>query len=279
MLLQRFVTAIALLCVFVGGMYLLPRVYWIAFLAPGLFVASMEWAHLTQWQGRWALLYAAVLLASFLALLGGGAAFADGGGLRGGLPLTAGYGAAAIFWLAVVPPWLALGWRTRHPALLAIAGWLVLVPTWLVFAQMQAHPEQSLFILGVVWIADTAAFLVGRQVGRHRLAPAISPGKTWEGVAGAGVAVAVYYAVACAIGWPSEASWNVVEGAIVVAVAAVMSMEGDLFESWMKRQAGVKDSGALLPGHGGLLDRIDGLTASVPVAALLLHVLPARMAG
>jgi phosphatidate cytidylyltransferase len=278
MLVQRLLTAVVLLCVFVGAMHLLPRAYWIAFLVPGLVLASLEWARLAHWKATPAWLFVMVTLVSFLAIVGAAAPVA-GGGLSAQTPLTLVYGAAAVFWLAVVPLWLASSWRTRNRGVLALAGWLVLVPTCLAFAELQVHPQQFLFILGVVWIADTAAYLVGRRFGRHRLAPAISPGKTWEGVAGAGVAVAVYYAVACAAGWPREAAWGVAGGAVVVAFTAVMSMEGDLFESWMKRQAGVKDSGALLPGHGGLLDRIDGLTAGVPVAALLVHALPFAMAG
>jgi phosphatidate cytidylyltransferase len=91
--------------------------------------------------------------------------------------------------------------------------------------------------------------------------------------------VAVYYALAWAAGFPQNVAWNVAGGSVVVVMVAVMSIEGDLFESWMKRQAGVKDSGTLLPGHGGLLDRIDGLTASVPAVVLLMQVLPATMSA
>lgn len=278
MFVQRFLTAIALLCVFVGAMHLFPRAWWSAFLVPGLFLASLEWARLARRERGQAMLFAMVTLASFLALLAG-VEPAVGAWPRVGLPLTLTYAAAGVFWLAAVPIWLLAGWRTRHPVVLAVAGWLVLVPTWLAFVELQAAPARFLFILGVVWIADTAAYLVGRRFGRRRLAPAISPGKTWEGVAGAGGAVAVYYALACMAGFPHNAPWNVTGGAIVVALVAVMSIEGDLFESWMKRQAGVKDSGTLLPGHGGLLDRIDGLTASIPAVALLLHALPAMMRG
>jgi len=275
---QRLLTAVALLSVFIGAMYVLPRVWWSAFLVPGLIVASMEWARLARCGRGQGVLFAAMTLASFLALL-----CAAELGARDwpsvNLPATLTYLAATVFWLAIVPIWLAAGWRTRHPVVLGVAGWLVLVPTWLALVEMQAAPSQSLFVLGVVWIADTAAYLVGRRFGRHRLAPTISPGKTWEGVAGAGLAVAVYYALAWAAGFPQNVAWNVAGGSVVVVMVAVMSIEGDLFESWMKRQAGVKDSGTLLPGHGGLLDRIDGLTASVPAVVLLMQVLPATMSA
>jgi phosphatidate cytidylyltransferase len=278
MLVQRLLTAIALLCLFVGAMFVLPRAGWIAFLVPGLAVAGMEWARLAQWSRRQALLFTAVTLASFLGVLGAAATAGSAQSPSDVLMISA-YVAAALFWLAAVPFWLGRGWRSRNPAILVLTGWLVLVPTWLAFVDMHASPQQFLFVAGVVWTADTAAYLVGRRFGHHRLVPTISPGKTWEGVAGAAAAVAVYYAVALVAGWPREAAWNAAGGAVVVACTAVMSVEGDLFESWMKRQAGVKDSGALLPGHGGLLDRIDGLTAGVPVAALLMHSLPAVLAA
>jgi phosphatidate cytidylyltransferase len=163
--------------------------------------------------------------------------------------------------------------------LVGVAGWLVLVPMWVALVEMQANPPQLLFVMAVVWIADTAAYLVGRGIGRRRLAPTISPGKTWEGVAGAGVAVAVYYALAYSAGIPEGSFWRTAGGLFIVAVVAVTSVEGDLFESWMKRQAGVKDSGSSLPGHGGLLDRIDGLTASIPLAALMINALSAASSG
>ena len=125
-----------------------------------------------------------------------------------------------------------------------------------------------LLVLSIVWLADTAAYAAGRRWGRHKLAPVISPGKSWEGVAGAALAVAVYYAVlwfAAPAGWDG---WRGVFGALVFMGVFVLSIVGDLFESLMKRQAGVKDSGQMLPGHGGMLDRIDSLLAALPALAL-----------
>jgi phosphatidate cytidylyltransferase len=125
-----------------------------------------------------------------------------------------------------------------------------------------------LALLGIVWIADSAAYFAGRGFGRRKLAPEISPGKTWEGVIGAGIAVAVYYALLRFAFAPATAWLGGAAGILLCGAITVMSIEGDLFESWMKRQAAMKDSGSLLPGHGGVLDRIDGLTASMPLAAL-----------
>ena len=127
------------------------------------------------------------------------------------------------------------------------------------------RPTEVLLVLGLVSIADTAAYFAGRAWGRHKLAPAISPGKTWEGAA-AGLAAGLAYAIICAALF-HEAAWAPYLGA--AALLVVMSIFGDLFESAAKRQAAVKDSGSLLPGHGGVLDRIDSATASLPLAALL----------
>jgi phosphatidate cytidylyltransferase len=117
-----------------------------------------------------------------------------------------------------------------------------------------------------VWTADIAAYFAGHAFGRHKLAPLISPGKTWEGVIGALAAVALYWSV---ITWfVPDFAGQLPAGLLWAAVLTAVSIQGDLFESWMKRLAGVKDSGSLLPGHGGLLDRIDALTSTLPLAAL-----------
>jgi phosphatidate cytidylyltransferase len=120
-------------------------------------------------------------------------------------------------------------------------------------------------VMAVVWIADTAAYFSGRHFGRHKLAPAISPGKTWEGVAGALVALALYAGAASLLaGMPLLGLLLMVSGLLYVSVL------GDLFESWIKRVSGMKDSGSTLPGHGGVLDRIDALTSTLPIATGML---------
>jgi phosphatidate cytidylyltransferase len=122
-------------------------------------------------------------------------------------------------------------------------------------------------VLILVWLADTAAYFVGSRWGRHKLAPGISPGKTWEGAAG-GIAGALVYATGVAL----VRNEPLASYLVVAALLAALSIIGDLFESAAKRQAEVKDSGTLLPGHGGIMDRIDSATATLPVAALLLSL-------
>lgn len=175
---------------------------------------------------------------------------------------------AAVFWVLVAPLWLTNRWRGDAYFIRALTGSLVLLPTW---AAMVALRERSpwllLGVMALVWIADSAAYYAGRRFGRRKLAPAISPGKSWEGVAGAGIALVLYAsAISAAIVGLR------IPGALLLAAALLyFSIIGDLFESWMKRLAGVKDSGTILPGHGGVLDRIDALTAALPIAAGILH--------
>ena len=183
-------------------------------------------------------------------------------------------GLAAAFWALAVPFWLARGFDTCPKSLLPAVGLVVLVPAGLAMATLGALPV--LMVLGLVWIADTAAYLTGRAFGRRKLAPAISPGKTWEGVAGALVA-SIIYAIIWAQFDPGLAA--LVRGAAWLPYLAgavllcAVSVAGDLFESAAKRRAGVKDSGRLLPGHGGVLDRIDSATATLPVALLLMQAM------
>jgi phosphatidate cytidylyltransferase len=177
---------------------------------------------------------------------------------------------SALFWLFAAPAWLWRGMQPGHAGLLTAAGFIVLIPAAL--AMMTLPPHAVLLVLVLVWVADTAAYFVGSRFGRHKLAPSISPGKTWEGAAGA-LAGTLVYAIICVALVPQLKS-GIAGGAWAAYLAAaaglcVASILGDLFESAAKRQAGVKDSGTLLPGHGGILDRIDSATSTLPLAALL----------
>ncbi|RMG29208.1 MAG: phosphatidate cytidylyltransferase [Gammaproteobacteria bacterium] len=176
---------------------------------------------------------------------------------------------AALWWLASLAWILSPGWSGgRNPLLKFAAAFIALGPPWLGLVALQGRaghgPELALFLLVLVWTADSSAYFTGRWLGRRRLAPAVSPGKTWEGVVGglAGAA-AVSMVGAWHFGWRDE-RW--IQFVSVGVTAAALSVVGDLFVSLLKRQQHLKDTSHLLPGHGGILDRIDSLLAAVPWA-------------
>jgi phosphatidate cytidylyltransferase len=183
-------------------------------------------------------------------------------------------GAATLFWLLPAPAWLAAGGRVESKFVLAVIGALVLIATWMAVVQIQARsPGLLLALMAIVWIADTAAYFSGRAFGKRKLAPTISPGKTWEGVYGALLATGLY---ALALLWLAPEGYARASSLAALAIwlalvlgLTALSIVGDLFESQLKRQRGVKDSGRILPGHGGILDRIDALLAAMPAAALV----------
>jgi phosphatidate cytidylyltransferase len=188
-------------------------------------------------------------------------------------------GAATLFWVAIAPAWLYFGWRIPSKIASTFIGALVLIATWVSAVQLQSRsPALLLALMAIVWVADTAAYFAGRRFGKRRLAPSISPGKTWEGVYGALIAVAIYAIALLPFSTRAGYSGPMLPAAatvwiVLVLVLAGVSIVGDLFESQLKRQRGVKDSGKLLPGHGGILDRIDALMAALPPAALVAHYL------
>ena len=168
---------------------------------------------------------------------------------------------AALAWWVFALLWIALAPGKVNRVTAAVAGVFVLVPVWLALVRLHAHgPQLLLFLLLLVVAADVGAYFAGRAFGKHKLAPKVSPGKTWEGVGG-GLAAAALLAAA-GVWWFNMNAVPFMALCIVVAVASVV---GDLTESMFKRHAGLKDSGSLLPGHGGVLDRVDSVTAAAPV--------------
>jgi phosphatidate cytidylyltransferase len=237
-----------------AALFFLPRAGLAALAALLVALGAHEWARLCRLGSVASAVYAAALLVVFAA-----AYVLDERVARGALL------AASLFWVVIAPAWLSRGVGAQQRIALAASGLLVLVPSALALVLLRA--EQVVQVLVLVWIADSAAYFVGRRWGRRPLAPSISPGKTWEGAWG-GIAGAAAYAM---IGATFLTGIARLPAYLVIAVVlAAISIVGDLFESAAKRQAEVKDSGTLLPGHGGILDRIDSATAALPVAALLL---------
>ena len=188
-------------------------------------------------------------------------------------------GLAVLWWALVLVGLLAYrpGWskHTLGRWSLRLSSFLTLVPAGLAIVWLHClNPLLVFYLVALVAVADTAAFFVGRRFGRTKLAPGISPGKSREGLLGALIAVSVFSAAA-AWAW-ALAPLDAVAWLLLSLVVAMVSVVGDLHESILKREAGVKDSGTLLPGHGGMLDRMDSMTAAAPIflAGLLWTALP-----
>ncbi|MHB9100580.1 MAG: phosphatidate cytidylyltransferase [Sulfuricella sp.] len=259
MLKVRVLTVLFLLPLFLAALFFLPETGWALLMLGVVLTGAREWSKISAFSGFQGWVY--VLLTLFIGL-----ALLPESSRASNFML---YGTAFLFWALLVPLWLRNQWRTRQWPLMALIGWIVLIPAWLALVELRTFgPGLLLGLLAVVWVADTAAYFAGRKFGRHKLAPAISPGKTWEGVAGAFLAVTLY-GLAWGM-WDGSAvlfSSGLWRGVLLLWLLTLFGILGDLFESWMKRVAGLKDSGRILPGHGGVLDRIDALTAAMPLAA------------
>ena len=196
------------------------------------------------------------------------------------------FGLASGIWLLRFVPSLATGLPPIEGIRSTLLGMLYAITIISCFAAIVILFQHSamylLSVLALVWIADIGAYFSGKAFGKRKLAPTISPGKSWEGAIGGGIAVLVLSILVILFGSPwladtfvvklqASLGWVATIGILVVITAA--SVVGDLFESQLKRRAGVKDSGNLLPGHGGVLDRIDALIPVLPLAALIHSVL------
>ncbi len=262
------------------ALVLIPGVLWLVWLAPpellsaafaGIVVlGAWEWTflmNLTSHRGR--LVYTLTIL---LVVLGGWLWLRSGGSA---IPVLV----MGVLWWVVAMVWLITFVRNpgrRRPPLpvFALIGAVILVAFW--FAIVATHdkggfgPYWVTMLLFLVWGSDTGGYFAGRAWGRHKLAPRVSPGKTWEGVIGSmvlGVLLGgVYYACGWALGFSAGIRPMAFLGLALITIG--IAIVGDLFESMLKRQRGIKDSGGLLPGHGGVLDRIDGLLAAAPILAL-----------
>ncbi len=263
MLKTRILTSVALITSLLVALFLLPNLYWALLMLAVISIGAWEWAALAKFSSLIQNGYVLVTIASGLAIT-----FAADIGLPDLQARSMFYGilAAALFWVLFAPIFLISRYQIKNSLVLAALGWLILLPTWLALVSLREFsPFLLLAVMATVWIADSAAYFTGKRYGRRKLAQDISPGKTWEGVWGAWLAVGIYGLWLCLFFgfnyWIIIGLWGI----------AVVSVMGDLFKSLIKRQAGVKDSGNLLPGHGGVLDRIDGLTSSLPLVVFFIY--------
>ncbi len=263
---KRALTALVLIPLSIAVVLLAPTPYFALTCAIMIMLGAWEWGALAGLgrAARW--LYAVLSGAIMYGLYQHGI----------GTDLGTGVLVAAVLWWIIALLWVIRyqlgrgGARLRTSVSKVMVGWFILIPAWVALVAIHADatpgPPLVIILLCLVWAADTGAYFAGRQWGSLKLASRVSPGKSWEGVGGAALAAGL-------VGWGSGAWLGYHDGALVRFVLLCLatmgvSVLGDLTESLFKRGAGVKDSGAMLPGHGGLLDRVDSLTAAAPLFAL-----------
>jgi phosphatidate cytidylyltransferase len=265
---QRVITGLLLGLAVLGLLLFLPPVAFQAFAGLALLIGAWEWTRLAGLGNPGLRLGYVVLIAALMALL-----YLHEGSQRRVVLL-----AACLWWVFafyLIRRYPAVGDHWRNPVLLGAVGLLVLLPGWTALLHLGATPWQNhavLVLLLLVAAADIGAYFAGRAFGSHKLAPNVSPNKTWEGLVG-GVLLCCVLALAVWFWWLPAGEGGLLPALRVLASAlslAVFSVVGDLFESMIKRQAGIKDSGSILPGHGGVLDRLDSVTAGLPLYALAL---------
>lgn len=268
MLKTRIITALVLAPLVIGGIFFLPPMGFALFTAAIIILGAWEWANMSGLEQQPARIgYAAAVAIILYSLVD--------------------VSAVAVLWLALLW-WVVCFLLVRsYPAgserwgsvpVRALMGLLVLVPAWVGLNHLRAGGFQFgdtnnnllviLYVFCIVWVADIGAYFAGRAFGKAKLAPRVSPGKSWAGVWGGLAAVGVFALVASTL-----VSASAAEAALLVVaslVTGLVSVLGDLLESMLKRFRGIKDSSRLLPGHGGIMDRIDSLTAAAPVFALII---------
>nr|WP_245000499.1 phosphatidate cytidylyltransferase [Marinobacter daepoensis] len=273
----RIITALILAPIAIGGIFFLPPMGFALFTGAIITLGAWEWANMSGIEhqaGR-------VAYAAALALL---------------LFVLKGVPALAVLWMAVAW-WLVCFWLVKqYPGgsdrwgpvpVRALMGVMVLIPAWVGLNHLRNGGFQFgdvdnsllviLYIFLVVWVADIGAYFAGRAFGKAKLAPRVSPGKSWAGVWGGLVAVALLAMVASV--WADAGMAEAFLLVIASLATGFVSVLGDLLESMLKRFRGIKDSSQLLPGHGGIMDRIDSLTAAIPVFALMITLLGWLTAG
>lgn len=263
MLKQRVLTALWLLPLALLGFFYLDGALFALFIGAVITLGAWEWAALAGVKAQDVRIAYAALVAVFMSLLY----------LLPSLAMPVIYIAVAwwviAIWMVLTFPKSTSCWGGRIGSL--VIGLLILLPAWQGLQLLKQMPQANWLILAVmlmVWMADIGAYFVGKAIGKRKLAPQVSPGKSWEGAIG-GLVVSVVVVILYSY-WRELQITNL---PIMIAGAAIIvafSVIGDLTESMFKRHSGIKDSSNLLPGHGGILDRIDSLTSAVPVFVLLL---------
>ena len=275
MIKQRIITALILAPIMIIGIFFLPLKQFAFFIAAIATIGAWEWANIAGYQRKWGRIFYAFIVFACM--------YATARWLRVNEEHV-------IYFLGVGTAWWVVAfalvknypggtdlWHARY--IRGFLGLCVLIPMWVGFMQLKQMPHSSILIIYVmliVWGADTGAYFSGKKWGRSKLAPQVSPGKSWAGFWGGLVTTCV---IGCLFAL-SIHEWlrplspeDLAKLAVITVLTMVISVLGDLVESMMKRYRGIKDSSDLLPGHGGVLDRIDSMAAAVPIFAFCMLVL------
>ena len=259
MLKQRLATSLVLLTSFILALFFFSAFYWSMLVLVVMMLAAVEWSRLVNLRPN-----LKKILIIFTIMFGAFQLPTTG---MHGFDLLSGYVKfwevllGAVFWLIIAPIWLLRRYQCKSSIIMMLLGCVILLSSGQALILLRnISPWIALYVLVTTWLSDTAAYFSGKYFGKHKLAPEISPGKTWEGVLGAYVAVSCYAVILLCFGY---SLWILV----VIWALTLLGIVGDLFESLLKRQTGIKNSGEILPGHGGVLDRIDSLVATLPVAS------------
>lgn len=262
---QRIITALILLPIMLGMLFWANGGIWAAFAGLIALLALWEYSRLMLFTGKQQVGYIGATAAFMLM------AYCE----QWALPPFV-WAVVLAFWLLLMPAWLAFKWQLQGAGTRTLLlGWLMMMPFWYGLLILRPDDESVMPLLSlmcVVWLADSGAYFVGRKWGKHKLAPTLSPKKSWEGALGGLVLVWIYASVARGMGWFGfESGW--LATMFAMTVLTFVSIGGDLLESWFKRVANIKDSSNLLPGHGGVFDRVDSMIALIGVAAAVLVLL------
>ncbi|MBM7423256.1 phosphatidate cytidylyltransferase [Spongiibacter marinus] len=270
MLKQRIITAVVIVAALLAAMAFLSAGQLSLLFAGIVLVAAWEWADLSDLRPQVArlayVLAIGALIASVYALMGDVASWSTAA-LQELFVAACVWWAVALLWVKGYPVSAGL-WGSRPVRI--VMGVAVLLPTWLALSYLRNLPNGAwllLMLVALVAIADIGAYFFGRRFGKAKLAPAVSPGKSWAGFWG-GLACSVSFMAALWYFWPGGMPVSLPAMLVLAAITSLASVLGDLLESMVKRHRGIKDSSQLLPGHGGVMDRVDSLTAASPVFAL-----------
>jgi phosphatidate cytidylyltransferase len=267
-LLARVFTSIVLIGSLLVGIFMLPQWLWGLTLIFPIVIVALEYSRLFDWNQKlrvgFVLTVVSLCLTPFL--------ISDQFNQLVRHMATVISWVAVLFWMILVPFLIRYRFRTKSYIFNVVIGMLIIVPAWFAMVGLQTVPYALLGVLVGVWLVDIAGYFVGRKFGKIKLLPSVSPGKTREGALGGLIGVCVYgLGLSLIVDSRFSIAYWILFGIIVIAFTTVAVL-GDLFESYLKRSRGVKDSGSILPGHGGMLDRVDSMTALLPFSYLVIQM-------